>query len=161
MTRVWLTPWEWACCGDPFTVGDHVDFGIRSRDSGLLVDTLGSDLASSVDAAESHHEHEYADRVRGMVAAVQEVTHEVVERKIRVSSRPGRWHDAVTTEPVPGTTRLLPVPGVGLPTEPERAPRDDHEAPPATARRRSRIGWLVDVEETTAEAERKRPGTAG
>jgi hypothetical protein len=26
-----LADWEWVCCGDPFTVGDDVDFGIQTR----------------------------------------------------------------------------------------------------------------------------------
>lgn len=161
MTRVWLTPWEWACCGEPFTVGDEVDFSIRSRESALLVDTLGTERASSVGALESHHEHEYADRVRGRVAAVQEVTHEVVERKIQVSSRPGRVHESVTFEPVPDTTRLQTVPGVRLPIDPERARRGEFEEPLADRPRRSRLGWLVDVDETGPDAPPNLPGTAG
>ncbi|MFE7196855.1 DUF6578 domain-containing protein [Microbacterium oxydans] len=81
MTRVWLTPWEWACCGDPFEIGGEVDFGIRSRDPEGLVDELGAELAGTVDALESHHEEEHADRVRGRVIAVHEVSREVVERR--------------------------------------------------------------------------------
>ncbi|WP_341945072.1 DUF6578 domain-containing protein [Microbacterium sp. LWH11-1.2] len=161
MTRVWLTPWEWACCGDPFAVGDEVDFGIRSRESVLLVDALGTELASSVDALESHHEHEYADRVRGRVAAVQEVTHEVVERTIQVSSRPGCPHESVTFEPVPDTTRLQAVAGVRLPVDRVVARRAELDGAPTDRPRRSCVGWLLDVEETPTEGERKRSGTAG
>ena len=82
MTRVWLKDWEWACCGDPFAVGDDVDFGIETRDPSLiLAETLGPALVVTVDAIESHHEAEFTDRVRGRVTAVHAVTHEVVERQ--------------------------------------------------------------------------------
>lgn len=88
MTRVWLTGWEWSCCGDPFSVGDDVDFGVETRDAGpRLTDTLGSALVATVDAVESHHEEKFADRVRGRVVAVHAVTREVVER--RSVRRPG------------------------------------------------------------------------
>lgn len=82
MTRVWLDDWEWGCCGDAFSVGDEVDLGIRSRrlDS-ILSDMLGPSLAATVDAIESHHEHEFTDRVRGRVDAVHAVMREVIERR--------------------------------------------------------------------------------
>ncbi len=71
MTRVWLTEWEWACCGDPFGVGDEVDFGIESRTAyPALADVLGPDVLATVDAMESHHAEEFPDRVRGRVVAV-------------------------------------------------------------------------------------------
>ncbi|HKP07777.1 MAG TPA: DUF6578 domain-containing protein [Microbacterium sp.] len=83
MTRVWLTDWEWACCGTPFAVGDEVDFVIRSRTAdAFLTDLLGETLAATVDAIESHHEEEFVtDRVSGRVVAVNAVTHEVEERQ--------------------------------------------------------------------------------
>lgn len=81
MTRVWLTEWEWACCGDPFAVGDEVDFGIESRTAyPALADVLGPEVLATVDAMESHHEEEFPDRVRGRVVAVYTVTREVIER---------------------------------------------------------------------------------
>ncbi len=88
MTRVWLTEWEWACCGDAFAVGDDVDFGIATRTpDGFLGDLLGPTLIATVDAVESHHEEEFADRVRGRVVAVNAVTHDVERR--RTWRRPG------------------------------------------------------------------------
>jgi hypothetical protein len=88
MTRVWLTEWEWACCGDAFTVGDEVDFGIATRSPDpSLAELLGPALVATVDALESHHEEEFADRVRGRVTAVHAVAHEVAER--RSLRRPG------------------------------------------------------------------------
>lgn len=98
MTRVWLEDWEWACCGDPFAVGDDVDFGIETRDPSLiLAATLGPALVVTVDAIESHHEAEFTERVRGRVTAVHAVTHEVVER--RALRRPG--HGAPLTASMP------------------------------------------------------------
>ena len=88
MTRVWLSTWEWACCGDPFAVGDDVDFGIESRTvSSEFAELLGAALAETVDAIESHHEQEFPDRVRGRVVAVHAVTHEMIQQ--RVLRRPG------------------------------------------------------------------------
>ena len=88
MTRVWLTEWEWACCGDAFAVGDEVHFGVATRTPDpSLAELLGSALIATVDALESHHEEELTDRVHGRVTAVYAVTHEVEER--RSLRRPG------------------------------------------------------------------------
>lgn len=106
MTRVWLSDWEWACCGDPFAVGDHVDFGIETRSPRpLLADTLGPALVATVDAIESHHEESFADRVRGQVVAVHAVTREVIER--RSLRRPG--HGAPLTATMPPSGEEWPV----------------------------------------------------
>ena len=88
MTRVWLTEWEWACCGDSFGLGGEVDFGIESRTAHpALAEVLGPELVRTVDAMESHHVEEFADRVSGRVVAVYTVTREVIER--RSLRRPG------------------------------------------------------------------------
>lgn len=82
MTRLWLTEWEWACCGDPFRLGDEVDFGVESRTAHpALAEELGAELAATVDAMESHHVEEFTDRVRGRVVAISAVTREVIERR--------------------------------------------------------------------------------
>lgn len=101
MTRVWLTEWEWACCGDPFGVGDEVDFGIESRTAHpALADVLGPKVLATVDAMESHHEEEFPDRVRGRVVAVYTVTREVIER--RSLRRPGHGAPPDATMPTDG-----------------------------------------------------------
>ncbi|TFD21129.1 DUF6578 domain-containing protein [Cryobacterium sp. TMS1-13-1] len=88
MTRVWLTEWEWACCGDAFAIGDEVDFGIETRTPrAALADVLGPELFATVDTMESHHEEEFTDRVRGRVVAIHAVTQDVIER--RSLRRPG------------------------------------------------------------------------
>lgn len=150
MTRVWLSGWEWECCGDPFTVGDLVDFGIQSRTvDAFLIDTLGVELAATVDAAESHHEEEYTDRVRGRVAAVHAVTQDSIQRWSLRRPGHGAPPDAVMppdgkqwplnglslgngvfvgsrptryiseSVPVPNSAALVPVRGVRLPRERE------------------------------------------
>ncbi len=182
MTRVWLWGWEWECCGDPFAVGDDVDFGIETRDpSSTLADTLGPTLAAAVDAIESHHESEFADRIRGRVTAVHAVTHEVVERRtlrrpghgapltalmptdgeewpttrrdlgngVSIGSTPSRY--VIEVVPVPDSAALEPTRGVRLPASatdapPPRVP-DLTTDPPPERSSRSRVGWLVDVEE--------------
>lgn len=146
MTRVWLAEWEWECCGDAFADGDDVDFGIATRDMHAgMTDILGPALVATVDAIESHHEEEFADRVRGRVVAVHRVTHEVIER--RSLRRPGHgappnavmppegaeWpmtgrelgngvfmgsrpsRYLIEIVPAPDTTVLEPTPGVRLP----------------------------------------------
>ncbi len=88
VTRVWSDGWEWACCGDPFAIGDDVNFGIRSRTPHpSMADMLGPELLSTIDAIESHHESEFPDRVQGRVIAVHAVTYEITQR--RTLRRPG------------------------------------------------------------------------
>jgi hypothetical protein len=138
MARVWLTNWEWSCCGEPFGVGDRVDFGVERRGpDDWLIATLGVEIARTVDAIESHHEEELPDRIRGLVRAIQSVTHDVIER--RELRRPGhgapsdtlapsqgeQWAEVrgqtvpvswgarpsryiLVSEPVPGTVRMHP-----------------------------------------------------
>ncbi|MFB9645493.1 DUF6578 domain-containing protein [Microbacterium terregens] len=103
---MWLADWEWECCGDPFAVGDDVDFGVVTRDpSSVLAETLGAALAATVDALESHHEAEFTDRVRGRVRAVHRVTYEVIER--RTLRRPG--HGAPPTAQMPANGAEWPM----------------------------------------------------
>ncbi|MBA8817506.1 hypothetical protein FHX48_002611 [Microbacterium halimionae] len=105
MTQVWLTHWEWACCGDAFACGDDVDFGVRTRAAhSVLADELGADLAATVDAIESHHEEEFPDRVRGRVTAVNVVTREVRER--RSLRKPG--HGAPLSAEMPAAGEAWP-----------------------------------------------------
>jgi hypothetical protein len=111
MTRVWLTAWEWACCGEPFAVGDEVDFGIATRTPDQsLSELLGPALIATVDAVESHHEDDFADRVCGRVTAVTAVSHEVEER--RSLRRPG--HGAPPGAVMPADDEEWPMVGSDL-----------------------------------------------
>jgi len=166
MTRVWLTRWEWACCGDAFAVGDEVDFGIATRNPDpSLVGLLGPALVATVDAVESHHEEDFPDRVRGRVTAVHAVMRQVVERRtlrrpghgapreaatppdgeergdvgggVFVGSRPSRH--VIEIMPVPGTATLEPVrsvPRSSTGTEAPPSPTGDNVTDPQIARRR-------------------------
>lgn len=169
MTRVWLEKWEWACCGDPFAVGDEVDFGIQSRTPHPSMDELlGSELFDTVDAIESHHESEFTDRVRGRVAAAHLVTYEIEERK--TLRRPG--HGAPMDAAMPTDGEEWPMNrreignGVFVGSQPSRyiteMVRVPHtaalesvdgvnlpaEPPPALQPGRAISGWLIDVEES-------------
>jgi hypothetical protein len=87
-----------------------------------LAGTLGSDLAATVDAMESHHEEEFTDRVRGSVIAVNAVMVDVVER--RSLRRPG--HGAPPDAVMPAEGEAWPFVGrevgdrVSLGTTPSR-----------------------------------------
>lgn len=112
MTRVWLTEWEWACCGEAFAVGDDVDFGIETRTPHpALAEALGLALIATVDAIESHHEEEFDDRVRGRVVAVHGVTQEVIER--RSLRRPGHGAPLATVMPPGGEEWPVTGPDLG------------------------------------------------
>lgn len=107
-----LAKWEWACCGDPFTVGDDIDFGIQTRTPVAdLADLLGGTIAGTVDAVESHHEEEFADRVRGRVTAIHAVTHEVIER--RRARRPGHGAPLDAVMPAEGEDWPMAVRDLG------------------------------------------------
>lgn len=91
VTRVWLDTWEWACCGDPFGIGDEVDLLVRTRTpSPAFIQSVGPELAASIDAIESHHQETPStpqDRVQGRVRGIHAVVQEHIEtRRLR---RPG------------------------------------------------------------------------
>jgi hypothetical protein len=174
MTRVWLANWEWSCCGEPFTVGDRVDFGIAHRGADeWLVATLGDAIAGTVDAVESHHEQEFVDRVRGRVAAIHAVTQQFIERQ--ELRRPGHGAPPDAVAPAPGEewpeirhelgagvsagtrpsryiTVSTPVPGSARLHARGAVPRDAaaidaHATEDPDSGDVSSPGWLVDVDE--------------
>lgn len=101
MTRVWLREWEWACCGDPFVVGDDVVLSIDALStSGEMEERLGGFLSGTIDAVESHHDGEFDGEVRGRVVAVHAVTQEFVEH--RSLRRPGHGVPASASMPTDG-----------------------------------------------------------
>ncbi|SIR58385.1 DUF6578 domain-containing protein [Microbacterium sp. RURRCA19A] len=91
VTRVWLETWEWECCGEPFGIGDEVDLLLLTRTpSAAFVESVGLELAATVDAIESHHQETPStpeDRVRGRVRGIHAVVQEhLATRHLR---RPG------------------------------------------------------------------------
>ncbi|MBZ4488603.1 hypothetical protein LQ938_05170 [Microbacterium sp. cx-55] len=173
MTRLWLTNWEWSCCGDAFAVGDEVDFGIFHRGPDeWLRHTLGVEIAGSVDAVESHHEELFPDRVRGRVTAIHAVTQEYVERQ--ELRRPGHGAPPDSDAPLDGEewtaqsfdlgagvfagmrpSRFItvsePVPGKARlrarPAVPSPGSADWDPDDGGDPGRVSSPGWLVDVDE--------------
>jgi hypothetical protein len=112
MTRVWLDAMEWECCGDPFSVGDDVDFVIEHRTPfDGFIRQLGVELAATVDAFEARHpQGSTDDRVLGRVTRVQIVVQETIERF--ALRRPG--HGAPPDAEMPAAGELWPLSGRDL-----------------------------------------------
>jgi hypothetical protein len=112
VTRVWLSATEWACCGDPFVVGDTVEFLIGSRSvPPLFARQLGSECAATIDALEERHPQTPTDDVvRGRVRDVYTVAQQHVERF--TLRRPG--HGAPADAQMPAEGELWPLAGRDL-----------------------------------------------
>ena len=153
-TRVWLSDWEWDCCGDPFSAGDRVTLDVSREVGPWYREMLGLQLAEGIAAVESHHDEPGPERLTGVVTAIHGVTIDHSERREprahhqppeRLSHGNGVWATAgsrdpyVTIfEPIPGTARLHPAPHVPW------APRDDSPVEPPPPRGLS--GYLVDID---------------
>lgn len=153
-TRVWLSSWEWDCCGDPFAAGDRVTLNVSREADPWVQEMLGSDLSDGIAAVESHHDDSGPEQLTGVVTAVHGVTIDHSERRElrahqwppeRLSRGNGVWATAgspdpyvMIFEPIPGTARLHPAPRVPWP------PRDGTAVTPPPPRGLS--GYLVDVE---------------
>lgn len=154
--RVWLTAWEWECCGDPFTTGDRVTLNVSREPDPWLREMLGPELADDIAAVESHHDGPGTDPLTGIVTAIQGVTIDHSERRepraqhqpapppAPVSIGGGVWaslgsRDPYVTisEPIPRSARLHAAPHVPWP------PRDGS---PVTPPPRGLSGYLVDLD---------------
>ena len=114
VTRLWVETWEWACCGDPFGIGDEVDLLVRTRTpSPAFIESVGPELAATIDAIESHHQETPStpeDRVRGRVRGIHAIVQEHVEtRHLR---RPG--FGAPPDAEMPAEGEEWPLRGVAL-----------------------------------------------
>ena len=69
---VWLSAWEWECCGAPFHIGEHVEWAAEALDRTWLVSVLGTDLGVAVTDAETHHAGE-ATPLAGEVTRIRAV----------------------------------------------------------------------------------------
>lgn len=66
-----LCEWEWACCGEPFGVGDRVTLSVSEDLSELTEEFRNDPLAADVDVHESHHGPELPRlTATGTVAAI-------------------------------------------------------------------------------------------
>lgn len=160
--RIYLSEWEWDCCGDPFGVGDDVTFTIGR--------TLWPSIASIATAAESHHDEETEATVHGrvlaidLVATMYETRSELVEVPTPqphnfggFAMRPGVntppdapparegfvWHERTVSEEIEGEPQL---------TATDRVPRAEvPDAPVHTGVHHQFSGYLVtlDTERST------------
>lgn len=131
MTRdlvVWIDDWQWQCCGEPFDVGDEVDWTMSDQpDRAWLVPVIG-DLAAEITHAEDHH--------GGLPNAHSGLTGKV--RRIRaVSSRYGPDPD------LPHENAISPVPGTGQLEELEHADGRYRTEPGLRF-----VGYVVDLQAT-------------
>jgi hypothetical protein len=59
LRRVWIDSWQMQCCGDPFRVGQVVQFTTTSDvDRDYLGVVMGEDAAAALTDYEDHHELE-------------------------------------------------------------------------------------------------------
>jgi hypothetical protein len=108
---VWVTAWQMECCGEPFAVGEQVEWTLcDDPDREWLEAALGPELAQSISHAEEHH------------GGVPEETPPVRARVLGIRCAHGRY------AAVPGSNSrtLYPVPGSAVLTEVDRA--DGREA---------------------------------
>lgn len=153
-TRVWLSSWEWDCCGDAFASGARVTLNVSREVDPWVQEMLGPELAHGIAAVESHHDEPGPEQLTGVVTAIHGVTIDHSERREprthhqppeRLSLGNGFWATAGSREPyvtifepIPGTGRLHPAPRVPWP------PRDESTVIPPPPRALS--GYFVDVE---------------
>jgi len=98
---VWVSEWEMACCGEPFSIGDRVSWHVVAEaETGGAWQTEIAEAAggSSIGYSETHHEpyEDDASPLTGRVARIRAVIRE------RASSAA----DPVFFQPVPGTVEL-------------------------------------------------------
>jgi hypothetical protein len=59
LRQVWIDDWQMQCCGDPFRVGQRVEFSTTSEiDREFLGVVLGEERASALTDYEDHHDLE-------------------------------------------------------------------------------------------------------
>lgn len=128
--RVWLSDWEWACCGEVFTAGDRVAFPIKRMTPDVRaywVEKYGAGLAAAIDAVEMHHEVERLEGLEGRVTAIYGVEMDFV-------------YEMGSGRPVPGTARLCDIPRIPWPPHYEETGAELVVSAPQL------VGYLVDLE---------------
>ena len=122
MRVVWVTAWEFQCCGEPFGVGDSVTWTVDSDvDRDWLSAAIG-DAADLVTDAEVHHVGVGLSELHG---TVRDIT--------------AAWcHYAAFP---PRTGALYPVPGSQVFEQRTRADGWEHESA-----ERVFLGYIVEVE---------------
>lgn len=120
---MWLDAWEMDCCGDPFAVGDTVEWTVASPDPAWLLRVYGEEAGGLTDVVDRHETRDACYELRGVV------------RRIRA----GHVH-LVPSSPGQGG-RVLPAGGV------LRDVRQATRFAPAPSGR-EHSGFLVDLEVT-------------
>ena len=135
---MWSDSWEWACCGQPFSVGSVVDWGLTPVPVGeraFLSGPLGPEIAGGITHCETHHAYgdplEEPVVVRGRILSITAVYW-------RRSLRPGDERHAMY--PVAGTAVLEPrlTGGGGGEPESEGGPPEGNGGPGFE-------GYIVDL----------------
>lgn len=91
--RIWLSAWEWSCCGEPFETGSEVTLGVSTEVGEWFGKTLGEVFASSLDGVEMHHEDDPLPQVTGIVTSIEAVW--------RRHENGGRITDPANLDPIP------------------------------------------------------------
>lgn len=75
---IWLSSWEWDCCGGPLEAGQRATFSVWPVDDGQrtwLTEEIGADLTARIDGVEMHHEEDAApERLTGRLAKLSRVS---------------------------------------------------------------------------------------
>lgn len=174
MTRrtLWLTRWEWGCCGGPLEPGQRVTLSVWPVDDGQrswLTEVIGADLTAQIDGVEMHHEEDPApERLTGTLARLSTVS---MPSRLVHSERP-----PLPLGALPAARRLIGPPGsgvyIGVPHSPfvthhesvpgppvvQETPRipPQREAGDADARSAARArsaAWAAEQAASDAEAE--------
>ncbi len=76
MRQVWIDAWQMQCCGDPFHVGQRVEFSTAPpRDLEFLARVLGAERAACLTDCEDHHDVSEGAlaRIAGSVEGIEAV----------------------------------------------------------------------------------------
>lgn len=73
MHRVWVSSWQFECCGDGFQVGSSVCLSVVEPDLEWLSEVLGEPDALQVTASEEHHDDSTTE-ISGHVLAIEGVS---------------------------------------------------------------------------------------
>ena len=100
---VWLSSWEWQCCGDEFAIGDEVTWGLLPASPSFLdrlAVPLGRETVSAITHDETHHGGaEFGPTQMLTVGRVQEIKAAFWDSGPRSALEPGRY-------PIEGSGRM-------------------------------------------------------
>jgi hypothetical protein len=99
--NVWVECWELQCCGEPFAVGDEVEWGllpVNADDRSYFTNGLGAEAAGRLTHCERHHEDVNEKQPVPTRGVVRSITAAYWERAPRPGGKPRVFYT------VPGTT---------------------------------------------------------